>query len=96
MIFQRRRVYSSSPGDYFRLRNESTGKQLFGFSMGSNFLKLGDKEGGQWSGSAQADASGGHLLRFRDGAGKTMTGISDGQTVLMRDSSGQIWKGFVD
>ena len=97
MLLKRRRVWSSSPGNFYRLRSESTGKQLFGFSHGSNFVKLEDKEtGNTWSGTATEDGSGGYMYRFNDGAGQTMSGSSDGQTIMMRDSNGRTWKGFVD
>ncbi len=97
MLLQRRRIYPSSPGNLYRLQSESTGKQLFGFSHGSSFVKLGDKEnGGQWSGTVLEDGAGGYMYRFHDGGGQTMSGTSDGQTIVMRDSNGKTWKGFID
>ena len=97
MIFQRHRIHSASVGDFFRVQNQSTGKQLFGFSFGSSFAKLKDKDGSQWSGSIHADDNGGntHMLRFRDANGQSMSGTADGQTVFLRDSRGHIWQGFV-
>lgn len=97
MLLQRRRIYSASPGNLYRLQSETTGKQLFGFSHGSSFVKLGDKEkGATWSGSMMEDGSGGYMYRFQDGSGQTMSGNSDGQTIVMRDSNGRTWKGFID
>jgi hypothetical protein len=97
MLLQRRRIWSKSPGNTYRLQNESSGKSLFGFCHEGSLVKLGDEEkGSNWSGNAVEDGSGGYLYRFTDQRGQTMTGMSDGSTILMRDSSGRTWKGFVD
>lgn len=96
MLLQRRRIYASSPGNFYRLQSESTGKQLCGFSHGSDFAKLGDKDGSKWSGTVSSDDNGGYTYRFRDAAGETMSGTSEGGSILLRDSQGRIWKGFVD
>jgi len=33
--------------------------------------------------------------RFRNGTGKTISGVSDGYGILLRDERGQTWRGYV-
>lgn len=97
MIYQRKRVYSSSPGTFYRLQREGSGKSLFGFSHGTGFVQLSDKEGTEWRGqSTPNDMEGGHSYRFQNDKGDTLTGISDGQTLMLRDARGRTWKGIID
>jgi hypothetical protein len=97
MIYERKRVYSSSPGTFYRLQREGSGKSLFGFSHGTGFVQLSDKEGTEWRGqSTPNDMQGGHSYRFQNDKGETLTGISDGQTLMLRDARGRTWKGIID
>jgi hypothetical protein len=36
------------------------------------------------------------VYRFRDGSGRTLTGISENLAVTLRDEKGNTWKGMVD
>lgn len=97
MIYERKRVYASSPGGFYRLQKEGSGKSLFGFGNGSGFVQLSDREGTEWRGqSIPNDVNGGHSFRFQNEKGETLTGISDGQTLMLRDARGRAWKGVID
>ena len=55
-----------------------------------------DEYGNVWLGSAETVADNSIVYRFRDGTGKTLTGISSGLVVTLRDEKGNTWRGAVD
>ena len=36
------------------------------------------------------------VYRFRDGEGRSLSGVSDNTVVTLRDEKGKTWKGFID
>ena len=49
-----------------------------------------------WLGSATKCDDNSVEYRFRDGKGRTLSGVSDNVTVTLRDGHGKTWKGFID
>src|ERR1700733_660547 len=83
------------PGGYFNLQEEKTRTRVSGYGHG-DFIKLKDEYGNVWLGSAETIADNSIVYRFRDGKGKTLTGISSGLVVTLRDEKGNTWRGAVD
>lgn len=83
------------PGGHFNLQEEKTKTRVSGYGHG-DFIKLRDEYGNVWLGSAETVADNSIVYRFRDGTGKTLTGISSGLVVTLRDEKGNTWRGAVD
>ena len=83
------------PGGYFSLQEEKTKTRVSGYGHG-DFIKLKDEYGNIWLGSAETVDDHSTVYRFRDGTGKTLTGISSGLVVTLRDEKGNTWRGAVD
>jgi hypothetical protein len=68
---------------------------MTGYGEGE-FVRLRDEYGNVWSG--MADPQGDNIVRyrFRDSAGKSITGISDSFGIVLRDEKGNTWRGFVE
>jgi hypothetical protein len=49
-----------------------------------------------WLGSATRSDDNSVQYRFKDGKGRTLSGVSDNVTVTLRDGKGKTWKGFID
>jgi hypothetical protein len=86
---------SREPGGYFNLQEEKTKTRVSGYGHG-DFIKLKDEYGNVWLGSAESVSDNSIVYRFRDGTGKTLTGISSGLVVTLRDEKGNTWRGAVD
>jgi len=83
------------PGGFFHLQEEKTQTRVSGYGHG-DFIKLKDEYGNIWLGSAETIADNSIVYRFRDGKGKTLTGISSGLLVTLRDEKGNTWRGAID
>jgi hypothetical protein len=83
------------PGGFFHLQEEKTKTRVSGYGHG-DFIRLKDEYGNIWLGSAETVADNSIVYRFRDGNGKTLTGISSGLVVTLRDEKGNTWRGAVD
>jgi hypothetical protein len=94
MSFTRRRK-TREPGGFFHLQEEKTKTRVSGYGHG-DYIKLKDEYGNIWLGSAETITDNSIVYRFRDGAGKTLTGISSGLVVTLRDEKGNTWRGAVD
>ena len=94
MIFTKARRQNSIPGGYFHLEEEKTKTRVAGFGHGDN-IRLKDEYGNVWLGSAVRNPDSSVVYRFRNGKGKSLTGIADGEAVTLRDEKGSTWKGFV-
>ena len=87
---------TSLPGGFFHLEEEKTRTRATGYGHGDH-IKLKDEYGNVWLGSAEHTTDGNTVVyRFRDGKGRSLTGVSDSTVVILRDGRGNIWKGFVD
>ena len=86
---------TSLPGGFFHLEEEKTRTRATGYGHGDH-IKLRDEYDNVWLGSAEHADNNTVVYRFRDGKGSTLTGVSESAVVLLRDGSGNIWKGFVD
>ncbi|MGA3204836.1 MAG: hypothetical protein ABSF12_20275 [Bryobacteraceae bacterium] len=95
MIFGRHRRHSHIPGGFFHLEEEGTKTRVFGYGHGDS-IKLKDEYGNVWQGSATRSDDNSVVYRFRDGKGRTLSGVSDNVTVTLRDGQGRTWKGFID
>lgn len=95
MIYSRQRKCKIVPGGYFHLEEEGSKTRVSGYGQGDN-LKLKDEYGNIWQGTAERSADNSVVYRFRDGRGRSLTGISDSTAVTLRDERGKTWKGFVD
>jgi hypothetical protein len=83
MIFSKQRRRASLPGGFFHLEEEKTKTRVSGYGHG-------------WLGSAERGPDNSVAYRFRDGNGRTLTGISENLAVTLRDEKGNTWKGIVD
>jgi hypothetical protein len=95
MIYGRHRRHTHIPGGFFHLEEEGTKTRVFGFGHG-DYIKLKDEYGNVWQGSATRSDDNSVVYRFRDGKGRTLSGVSDNVTVTLRDGAGRTWKGFID
>ncbi len=91
----RLRRRDSVPGGFFHLEEEKTKTRITGYGHGDH-IKLKDEYGNVWVGSAERADDKTVLYRFRDGKGRTLSGISDNVVIVLRDENGSTWKGFVD
>jgi hypothetical protein len=95
MIYTKERKRSRIPGGFFHLEEEKTKTRVSGYGHGDQ-IKLKDEYGNVWRGTATRNPDNSIEYRFRDGKGRTLTGISDNVVVTLRDEKGRMWKGFVD
>ena len=91
----RRRKRTTLPGGFFHLEEEQTRTRVSGHGHGDH-IKLKDEYGNIWQGTAERLSDHSVIYRFRDGKGKSLTGVSDHSAVTLRDEKGKTWKGFVD
>jgi len=95
MAFAKKHNRTSLPGGFFHLEEEKTRTRATGYGHGDH-IKLKDEYGNIWLGSAELADGNTVVYRFRDGKGRTLSGVSDSAVVILRDGSGNIWKGIVD
>ena len=95
MIYDKQRKRSRMPGGYFHLEEERTKTRVSGYGHGDH-IKLKDEYGNIWHGSATRNQDNSVEYRFRDGKGRTLSGVSDNVVVTLRDERGNTWKGVVD
>jgi hypothetical protein len=93
-IYSRVSRLSKSPGGYFHLEEEKTRTCVFGYGHGDH-IKLTDEYGNNWRGTAERNSDNSVVYRFRDHNGNSLSGVSSGDVVTLRDQKGSIWKGFV-
>jgi len=94
MIYRRRRNAGGAAG-FYRLTGKGN-QTVFGAGDG-DFIRLHDEHGNQWFGSAERQSDNSLRFRFKDSSGKTISGISDGNAVvLLRDEKGNSWRGYID
>lgn len=91
----RNRKHSTLPGGFFHLEEEKTRTRVDGYGFGDN-IKLKDDYGNVWQGRAERMENATVIYRFRDGKGRTLTGVSDSTAVTLLDEKGCTWKGFID
>jgi hypothetical protein len=95
MIYSKQRKRPILPGGFFHLQEEKSKTRVSGYGHGDD-IKLKDEYGNIWRGSAIRNPDNSVAYRFRDGKGRTLTGVSDSLVVTLRDDKGVTWKGFVD
>jgi len=95
MIYGNQRKRTRIPGGFFHLEEEKTKTRVSGYGHG-DYIKLKDEYGNIWRGSAVRNPDNSIDYRFRNAAGKTLSGVSDNLLVTLRDEKGNIWKGFID
>ena len=83
------------PGGFFHLEEEQTRTRVSGYGHGDH-IKLKDEYGNIWQGTAERASDNSVIYRFRDGKGKSLTGVSEHSAVTLRDEKGKTWKGFID
>ena len=89
------RKQSTLPGGFFHLEEEKTRTRVTGYGHGDN-IKLKDEYGNVWQGRAERMDDATVIYRFRDGKGRSLTGVSDSTVVTLLDEKGCSWKGFID
>ena len=94
MIYKRHRQ-STEPGGYFQFESELNHKKLIGHGYGGQ-IKLEDKSGQIWRGTAERGEDQAVYYRFRHADGRMVSGMGHGTNVTLRDEAGRVWKGFVD
>jgi hypothetical protein len=95
MIYSKSKKVGRLPGGFFHLEEEKSKTRVFGYGHGEH-IKLKDEYGNVWRGSATRTADNLVEYRFRDGRGKSLSGISSDAVVTLRDEHGRTWKGVVD
>lgn len=95
MIYPRSRNSSSLRNGCYRFENVRGKGLLTGFGM-EGIVRLRDEYGVEWAGTLELQDGGHTSYRLRSAQGATMSGISDGQAILLRDERGNAWRGFVD
>jgi hypothetical protein len=95
MIYSRQRKRAHLPGGFFHLEEEKSKTRVHGYGHGDQ-IRLKDEYGNIWRGSATRNPDNSIVYRFRDGTGKSLSGVSEGAIVVLRDEQGHTWKGFVD
>jgi hypothetical protein len=95
MIYGKQRKRNHLPGGYFHLEEEKTKTRVSGYGHGDD-IKLKDEYGNVWLGTAERCPDNSIVYRFRDGRGRSLTGISDSTVMTLRDEKGRTWKGFID
>ena len=86
---------AGQPGGFFHLEDEKTKTRVSGYGHGDH-IRLKDEYGNIWRGTAERGEDNLVIYRFRDSAGRNLTGISDSVVITLRDEKGNTWKGFVD
>jgi len=94
MIYSKVKKHTRVPGGFFHLEEEKTKTRVFGYGHGDH-IKLKDEYGNVWCGSATRNPDNSVVYRFRDGRGNSLSGVSEGAVVTLRDERGHTWKGFV-
>jgi hypothetical protein len=94
MIFTKQRRQHTLPGGYFHLEEEKSKTRVAGYGHGDH-IRLKDEYGNVWVGSAARNPDQSVAYRFRNGKGKSLTGVAEGEAVTLRDERGNTWKGFV-
>ena len=94
-MYTRLRIRTQVPGGFFYLEEERTKTRASGYGYGDH-IKLKDDYGNEWLGSASRNDDNSVVYRFRDRKGRSLTGVSDGAVLTLRDEKGATWKGFVD
>lgn len=95
MIYSKQRKRATVPGGFFHLEEEKTKTRVYGYGHGDH-IKLKDEYGNIWRGSAVRNPDNSIAYRFRDSRGNSLSGVSDGAVITLRDARGKTWKGFVD
>jgi hypothetical protein len=95
MIYSKSKKVGRLPGGFFHLEEEKSKTRVFGYGHGEH-IKLKDEYGNIWRGSATRTSDNLVEYRFRDGRGKSLSGISSDAVVTLRDEHGRTWKGVVD
>jgi hypothetical protein len=95
MIYHRSRKRSTASNGCYRFENVRGQGKLTGFGI-EGIVRLRDEYGVEWAGTAELQDGGITSYRLRSPQGATMSGISDGHAILLRDERGNAWRGFVD
>lgn len=95
MIYRKKRVHTTSPGGFFSLEEERTKARLHGFGFGDH-ITIRDEFGNLWRGTAERGDDEAVRYTFRNEKGQCISGVSDQVGVVLRDSKGKTWRGFVD
>jgi hypothetical protein len=95
MIYGKPRKRPRIPGGFFHLEEERSKTRVSGYGHGDH-IRLVDEYGNVWRGTAERASDNSVVYRFRDGKGRSLTGVSDNLVVTLRDEKGNTWKGFVD
>jgi hypothetical protein len=95
MLGRRRRGSNNTRlGGYYRI--ESPNQPIMqGFSDGE-YVRLRDEFGREWRGVAEQFDQDLVRLRFRDDEGNSVSGVIDRSGIVLRDSKGKTWRGFID
>jgi hypothetical protein len=97
VIYKRKRVHSKVAGGFFHFEELKSRTHLHGYGHG-DYVRLRDEFGNIWKGSAETMNDESVRYTFRDANGHTITGLSDSDCsgIILRDSRGKSWRGFLD
>jgi len=97
VIYKRKRIHSKVAGGFFHFEEPKSRTHIYGYGHG-DYVRLRDEFGNVWKGAAETLADESVRYTFRDANGNTITGLSDSEHsgILLRDSRGKSWRGFLD
>jgi hypothetical protein len=92
MKIHRRRYSPQTQGNFFQFQSADD-RRAEGFGDGG-YVRLRDTSGNVWHGSAEKEECY-TRYRFRDGSGHMMTGVADGNGIVLKDDHGITWRGYI-
>ena len=95
VIYKRRRANRRAPGGFFSFEQITTKSRMHGFGY-DDYIRVRDEYGQTWRGVAEEAADGTYRYTFRDGRGRTLSGMADAYGVTLRDEKGRTWRGVID
>jgi len=95
VIYRRRRGARKAPGGFFSFEEITTKARMHGFGH-DEYIRVRDEYGQTWRGIAEEAADGTYRYTFRDGRGRSLSGMADAYGVTLRDEKGKTWRGFID
>jgi hypothetical protein len=93
MIYRRRRGRERSLAGYYHFMGQNQ-QSFHGYGDG-DVVRIRDEKGNDWTGQAERMGDGSVRYRFRDSKGNSISGIADSMGILLRDTRGNTWRGYI-
>jgi len=93
MIYRKQRGRGRNQGGFYHFQGADQ-RSMNGYGD-ADFVRMRDEHGSEWQGTSEVMGDGTVRYRFRDSEGNVISGIADGLGILLRDYSGNTWRGYV-